>query len=63
MTLAGMKSIPWSGAEIARYDAALICTDHDCVDYKLLAQHAKLVFDSRNAMKDFAGYQAHLVKV
>jgi UDP-N-acetyl-D-glucosamine dehydrogenase len=28
----------------------LIATDHDAVDYGLVAEHAKLVVDSRNAM-------------
>jgi UDP-N-acetyl-D-glucosamine dehydrogenase len=28
----------------------LILTDHDAVDYSAIAQHAKLVVDTRNAM-------------
>ena len=30
-------------------DVALICTDHDGVDYRALVQHCPLVVDTRNA--------------
>lgn len=33
------------------YDAAVIITDHSNVDYELLAKKARLVIDTRNAMK------------
>ena len=39
---------------IERADAVMITTAHDCVDYALVAEHAKLVFDTRNAMKNCA---------
>ncbi len=48
-TLAGRASITWAPAQIERYDAALIATDHDCVDYAALVEHAHLVVDTRNA--------------
>ena len=47
--LTGRRSIAWSAALISQYDAVLIATDHDGVDYKLLQKHAKLVVDTRNA--------------
>ena len=31
-------------------DAVLIVTDHDAVDYALVARHAALVIDTRNVM-------------
>lgn len=34
-------------------DLVLITTDHTDVDYNLVAKHAKVVFDTRNAMKAF----------
>ena len=46
---AGQKSIEWSGEELAKYDAALICTDHDNVNYEELVSNSKLVIDTRNA--------------
>ena len=47
--LAEQKSIDWSAEELAKYDAALICTDHDDVNYKELVAKSKLIIDTRNA--------------
>jgi UDP-N-acetyl-D-glucosamine dehydrogenase len=47
--LAGRRSVGLDDATIAGYDAVLIATDHDEVDYKSLATKAKLVVDTRNA--------------
>ena len=35
---------------LAGYDAVLIATDHAAVDYDLVAKHAKLIVDTRNAL-------------
>jgi hypothetical protein len=35
-------------------DCAAILTDHAGLDYPLIAQAAPLVFDTRNALKDFS---------
>jgi UDP-N-acetyl-D-glucosamine dehydrogenase len=47
--LAVRPSVALSSDAIAGYDAVLITTDHDSVYYRLLAKHAKLVVDTRNA--------------
>jgi UDP-N-acetyl-D-glucosamine dehydrogenase len=47
--LAGRKSVPLEPARVATYDAVLIATDHDVVDYPALVRAAKLVVDTRNA--------------
>jgi UDP-N-acetyl-D-glucosamine dehydrogenase len=47
--LAGKASIPFEGYLLARYDGAVIVTDHDNVDYRTLLQFSKLVVDTRNA--------------
>lgn len=49
--LAGMRSIEWDPARIAGYDAVLVATDHDIVDYKALVAHARLVVDTRNVCR------------
>ncbi len=49
--LTGRKSVEWTAENLARFDAALICTDHDNVDYQMLVDHVPLVVDSRNATK------------
>lgn len=45
-----MTSRPLTPATLKSYDAVVIVTDHDDVDYRLVANHAKLVLDTRNAM-------------
>ncbi len=50
-SLADRRSVHWDGATIAAYDAVLITTDHDDVDYGLLGGHARLVVDTRNACR------------
>jgi UDP-N-acetyl-D-glucosamine dehydrogenase len=47
--LAGRTSVPLDPERVAGYDAVLIATDHDAIDYRGLARHARLVIDTRNA--------------
>jgi UDP-N-acetyl-D-glucosamine dehydrogenase len=49
--LAGRRSIAWAPESFTAYDAALICTDHDAIDYAALVKHSALVVDTRNATK------------
>ncbi len=60
--LADMRSIDWSPDLIGSYDAALICTDHDAVDYGALVAHGKLVIDTRNATKGVREGRERIVK-
>jgi UDP-N-acetyl-D-glucosamine dehydrogenase len=46
--LAGRSSTALAPAVVAGYDAVLIATDHDGVDYPVLVANAKLVIDTRN---------------
>jgi UDP-N-acetyl-D-glucosamine dehydrogenase len=45
----GRQSTPLTVASLAETDVAVICTDHDVVDYQLLADHCSLIIDARNA--------------
>jgi len=45
----GMASVKWDPDAFASYDAAVIVTDHDCVDYAALVRSVPLVADTRNA--------------
>jgi UDP-N-acetyl-D-glucosamine dehydrogenase len=49
--LTGRRSLPWSARLSGDYDAALIVTDHDGVDYRAIVEHAPLVVDTRNACR------------
>ena len=51
MALAGRRSIAWTPETLDGYDAALIVTDHDDVDYPTLVRESRLVVDSRNATR------------
>ncbi|MGL4438419.1 MAG: nucleotide sugar dehydrogenase [Bosea sp. (in: a-proteobacteria)] len=46
--LTGRKSVPFDGDSLRSFDAVLIATDHDDVDYGLLSTHATCVIDTRN---------------
>ncbi|MGQ0675765.1 MAG: nucleotide sugar dehydrogenase, partial [Rhodospirillales bacterium] len=50
--LAGIKGAKLRPAALKAYDAVLICTDHDAVDYAAVVRHARLVIDTRNATRD-----------
>jgi len=47
---AGTKSVKWDRKTISSFDAVLISTAHDVVDYKQLADWARLIVDTRNVM-------------
>jgi UDP-N-acetyl-D-glucosamine dehydrogenase len=46
--LAGRCSIALTPESLDTYDAVLIATDHDKVDYRLVVEHARIVVDTRN---------------
>ena len=61
--LAGRKSVSLDAANVASYDAVLIATDHDVVDYRALVAAAKIVVDSRNACARAGAFAGNVVKV
>jgi UDP-N-acetyl-D-glucosamine dehydrogenase len=60
--LAGRRSIAWSAQALRSYDAALICTDHDAVDYADLVRHSALVIDTRNATRNVQEFREKIVR-
>ncbi|MGD9667573.1 MAG: nucleotide sugar dehydrogenase [Hyphomicrobiaceae bacterium] len=46
--LAGRQSVDLEAQTIAGYEAVIIVTDHDAVDYGSIVRNAKLVVDTRN---------------
>jgi UDP-N-acetyl-D-glucosamine dehydrogenase len=60
--LSGLKSIHFSEESLKTYDAVLICTDHDDLDYELILKNSKLVLDTRNATRDFSKDYDNVVK-
>jgi UDP-N-acetyl-D-glucosamine dehydrogenase len=47
---AGMRSVPWSRESVAAYDAVIIATNHQSVNYQELADWTENIVDTRNAM-------------
>lgn len=47
---AGLRSVEITKQSLSQYDAVVISTDHDAVDYALMAAHASLIVDTRNAI-------------
>lgn len=59
--LAGKRSIRFEKGTIARFDAALIATDHSGIDYDALVRWSKLVIDTRNATKSILENRSKIV--
>jgi UDP-N-acetyl-D-glucosamine dehydrogenase len=57
----GMASVALTPAAIASCDGVVIVTDHDAVDYAMVAGNAKLVVDTRNALAGIAN-RANIIK-
>ncbi|QRM47092.1 nucleotide sugar dehydrogenase (plasmid) [Rhizobium sp. BG4] len=60
--LKGRKSVEISAATLANYDAVLIATDHDAVDYAALSKHAPLIVDTRNVFTRLGLTGDHIIK-
>ena len=58
----GLRSIALDPVTIARFDAAIICTDHDAIDYAQLVEYCPLVIDTRNVCARLGVANAHVVK-
>jgi UDP-N-acetyl-D-glucosamine dehydrogenase len=59
---AGRRSTALAPEALRAFDAALICTDHDGVDYRIVAECCPLVVDTRNACAHAGIAAASVVK-
>ena len=59
---AGRRSVTLDAATLETFDAVLISTDHDAIDYEKIHAHAKLVVDTRNVMARRGITAGHIVK-
>ena len=50
---AGTRSVPWNRETIESFDAAVIATAHDAVNYQELAEWSRCIVDTRNVMAGF----------
>ena len=58
----GRKSVALTALELGKCDAVVIATDHDDVDYALIADRAKLIIDTRNVMARKGFARGNIVK-
>ncbi|KAF0150361.1 MAG: wbpA [Ignavibacteria bacterium] len=46
-----MESVELTAVSVKSFDVVLLSTDHDSFDYNLIAENAKLIIDTRNALE------------
>ncbi len=56
-----MQSVALTPDALRGYDCVLIATHHSAYDWQLVADHAQLIVDTRNAMKNVKGRRDHIV--
>lgn len=61
LDLMGKKSVPLSAEQLKRYDAVLIATDHDAVDYECIVKEAPLIVDTRNVLGKLGYKEPHII--
>ena len=47
---AGTKSVDWNRETVGGFDAVIIATNHQCMNYEELAEWSPCIVDTRNAM-------------
>jgi UDP-N-acetyl-D-glucosamine dehydrogenase len=58
-----VRSTPLDDGVLGSFDAAVLVTDHDSLDYARIAREAKLVLDCRNAFGARGIAAPHVVKL
>lgn len=48
MAIKGRRSVELTEAALKDFDAVVVATDHDAIDYQAIADHAHLIVDTRN---------------
>lgn len=56
-----MTSVDLSPKMLAGYDCVLIATNHKVYDWQMVADHARLIVDTRNAMSHVTGPRHHIM--
>ncbi|WP_413990359.1 nucleotide sugar dehydrogenase [Labrys okinawensis] len=60
--LAGRRSVALTPENLAGYNAVLVATDHDGIDYAMVAKEARLTLDTRNACAKAGADMTRVVK-
>jgi len=57
-----MTSIDLTKQSLAGYDCVIVATHHSAYDWQMIADHAKLLVDTRNALREVKGKRDHIVR-
>ena len=58
-----LDAISLDEAALSASDCVVVVTDHSTYDWEWIATHARLVVDTRNALRDVSAAQAEVVKL
>lgn len=58
-----MESVPLSVETLRQTDCVVVVTDHSAIDWRMVADHSKLVVDTRNALKEVRNPSGIAVKL
>jgi len=58
-----LKSIPLLPKALALADCAVIITDHSTFDWEMISQHARLIVDTRNALRNVQNGRSRVVRL
>jgi UDP-N-acetyl-D-glucosamine dehydrogenase len=56
-----MSSVPLNSRTLQDYDCVLIATNHSSYDWQMIADHAKLIVDTRGVMRRVTGNKDHII--
>jgi UDP-N-acetyl-D-glucosamine dehydrogenase len=56
-----MRSVPLTPQSLSKYDCVIIATHHSAYDWQMIADHAKLIIDTRGATRNVSGKRDHIV--
>ena len=55
-----MSSVPLTPGAVAAYDCVLVCDAPRAYDWQMIADHARLVVDTRGVMRRTSGRRDHI---
>ncbi len=56
-----MQSVALTAEALGSYDCVLVSTHHSAYDWQMIADHARLIVDTRNALRNVRGRRDHIV--
>jgi UDP-N-acetyl-D-glucosamine dehydrogenase len=56
-----MISVPLNAQTLAQYDCVLVATNHSAYDWQMIADHSRLVVDTRGVMRGIKGNRENIV--